>query len=177
MARLPPCSSAIFCNACRCLSALASLTSPASCCTDEPLVRGGRGASWRRRRRHGRGRRRGGWWRHRGWLLHDSRPAGRGGENDRDPGECESDTRDFEAVDILTNPGARCEVPDSAAGECWSVCVLRLARTAGTRSATKARRSVHAGPRTTAVARILVVGPASVEAVDVVAVDDQFVAG
>jgi hypothetical protein len=33
VARLPPCSSAIFCNACMCFIALASLTWLASCCT------------------------------------------------------------------------------------------------------------------------------------------------
>jgi hypothetical protein len=41
------------------------------------------------------------------------------------------------APHILTNPGARCEVPDSAAGERLLAWVLRHARTAAARSATK----------------------------------------
>ena len=42
------------------------------------------------------------------------------------------------AAHVPTNPAARCEVPDSAAGERWSACVLRPARTPAARSARRA---------------------------------------
>ena len=88
-----------------------------------------------------------------------------------------SPIRETLGLDILTNPGARCEVPDSAAGECGRpACCgsrVRQGQDRRRRPADRFSRAQDYGGRQDSS----VVDPASVEGVDVVAVDDQFVAG